>query len=196
MPPEVQQENLGTRNRTVRLSDGRVVLVPNVRNNPVHAEQVAGRMGMGPVNDPPLVTFGQLSIAQPDDVIENPDLWAPEVTVPEPVKNDPKLERLMLMIGRVHKFLRDRDPHLFFRRVLPNVIHRQTAYSAWPKPLRDKFDQHFKTLLSDPVFIKGQVQTALSFEFGHGIAEQRIAELAIVCAGFLAYSLAGVEVQS
>jgi hypothetical protein len=165
------ESSTALKRRVVKLSNGQTMEVAPV--------------SMGP-------TVEQELVEQPGEV-STEDLWVEE---PEPIKNDPKVEKLAWMIGEVVKFLRDRDPLLFFRRVLPKTVSRQVGYSAWPKGLQERFCVHFKTLLTDPVFIKSQVATALSFEFGHGLSPRKIAELIVLSAGFMAYSLSGAELNS
>ena len=196
--PTVSELSTPLVQKTVRLSNGRVM---QVGQNPTAAARNLAQtnLSMGPTDNPTdsLPAFDPtLMIEQPDTSRENGDLWVEEPPEPIPFKNDPKMEKLELTISRVTKFLNTRDPHLFFRRVLPKCVNRQVGYSAWPPKLKAQFDSHFKTLLSDPVFIRGQVATALSFEFGYGLSEQKIGELLVLSAGFLAFSLAGVETSS
>jgi len=176
--PNDSESSTAPKRRVVTLSNGQTMEV--------------GPVSMGPADDLP--TFDpSLMIEQPEESAMVEDLWVEE---PEPIKNDPKLEKLAWVIGEVVKFLRDRDPLLFFRRVLPKTVSRQVGFSAWPKGLQERFCVHFKTLLTDPVFIKSQVATALSFEFGHGLSPRKIAELIVLSAGFMSYSLSGAEVNT
>ena len=178
--PNDSENSTAPKRRVVKLSNGQTMEV----GSPIP-------VSMGPADDLPAFDPG-LRIEQPEEATVE-DLWIEE---PEPVKNDPKLEKLAWVIGEVVKFLRDRDPLLFFRRVLPKTVSRQVGFSSWPKDLQGRFCGHFKTLLTDPVFIKSQVATALSFEFGHGLSPRKIAELIVLSAGFMAYSLSGAEVNT
>lgn len=193
MTPELVNELSNTqplKRRTVKMSDGRTMEVGGPNQVIPQGGQNLG-LGPGPVDDLPAFD-PKLMIEQPEETVAD-DLWVEE---PEPIKNDPRVEKLAFMVGEVVKFLRDRDPLLFFRRVLPKTVGRQVGFSAWPKDLQVRFCVHFKTLLTDPVFIKSQVATALSFEFGHGLSFRKVAELITLSAGFMSYSLSGAEVNT
>jgi hypothetical protein len=179
-------DSTSTGKRLVKLSNGKVVEIPATQPSPLPTPP-RGNLSVGPEES--------MALVEPTSDEDFSDLWVEETPVPE-FKNDPKLERLAFMVAEASTFLRNRDPHLFFRRVLPRTVSRQVGFSAWPKVLQERFNVHFRTLLTDPVFLRGQVATALSFEFGHGLSPQKVAELISLSAGFMAFSLAGAEVNS
>jgi len=186
--PTDSGDSTSPRKRRVKLSNGRTVEM----SGPVQPSDPT----MPSPEIPPTtrnLSLGPLEVEEPQVPKDDSDLWVEESNVP--FQNDPKLEKLALLVRGVSKILQTRDPLTFFRRALPKVLHRQMGFSAWPESLRTRFTRHFVTLLSDPVFVKTQVSMVLSFEFGYGIGHQKVAELVVLTAGFMALSLAGAEAE-
>lgn len=123
--------------------------------------------------------------SDPFEVVEEE---APEVS---PVRNA-RAEKIADLVSMVRQCLASKDPHKRFRQVLPNLIGRHAGYSGWGKATKVQFDERFAQTLNDPVFLKNIVEKILDMEMGHGLSPQKAADLATLCAGFVAFALAGV----
>lgn len=119
------------------------------------------------------------------------DLWGEGVTV-EDVVNDPNAEKVATMCQMVREYLLKKDSLTFFRRANSQIISRHAGYQGWGPQLKAQFTQRFKETLTDPVFLKNIVEKVLSMEMGYALAPQKVAEMAVMAAGWISFALAGI----
>lgn len=133
----------------------------------------------------------RLGLVDSDYHLENPDMWIEQPA--SEVEVDPKIERLARLLVEVTAYLTTHDCRVFFSNILTRTISRHLGFNSWNVNVRAWFLESFKTILADPVFLRGQILGVMCTEMGHALSVKKIAELCIAAGGFLAYSLAVAE---
>ena len=165
--------------RSVTLKDGRTIKVP---------------LSLGPATVSEAPQKPEVVTETPVSVEGEVDDWDSVVEVleaPQEPGNDPRVERVQLLVTEVFDFMRTNDPHRFWRRHLVK-IHRHVGYNSWAKPLRDEFDKRFAGFLNDGSFVTKIIEKIVDMEFGSAIAGKWAASLVVAAAGFTALTLCGL----
>lgn len=181
-PPEKSPTLLPTvlpesKERKVTLSDGRQISVPALSLGPA-----SNNVECDPVVEVPDDRHLDRGDEGWDDVVEV--IRDPEVSS-KPVDNP------SILAGQVVEFLREGDPHRFFRRHLSRV-HRHVGYNGWDPNTKAEFDKRFKEFLNDRTFIENICKKILRMDFGHALADKHAASMVVATAGFTAFALAGL----
>jgi hypothetical protein len=126
-----------------------------------------------------------------DELLENPDMWVEAPAAPPPA--DPIAVMLSTRLPEVTAFLKSHDCRTYFSNTIKRHISKFMGFESWSPKLREQFTHSFNTVLSDPVFVRVQVLAALTSEFGKAISVEKITQLVIQSAGWMAFALAAAE---
>jgi len=92
----------------------------------------------------------------------------------------------------VREWLLRKDALTFFRRANAKIISRHAGYSGWSPQMQEQFVARFKDTLTDPVFLTNIVGKVTDMQMGYALAPEKIAEIAVMAAGWVAFALAGI----
>lgn len=172
------------------LDVGRAIAPPGSPVVPI-LPSASGPLGMGPaptdvVEDEPIAEFPKAEEGWEDS--ENLMEAAAEEIPPE----DPMANAIQNLVQGVFEWMPAHDPHRFFRRHIVG-LNRHFGYASWPQELKAEFDERFKSMLTDPVFVGSICKKILSLQMGHGIAPKTAAGLIAAAAGFMSFSLCQLD---
>jgi hypothetical protein len=135
-----------------------------------------------------------LELLEAEPQLSSEDMWFDPV--PELPKANPTVERLATLMPSVVSYIKGRNCRAYFFNSTRRAITRHFEFEAWPIPMRDAFLRSFNTLLSDPIFLKTQVLGVLRFSQGFAMSIEKVAQMVIMSAGWMAFSLAAAECNS
>jgi hypothetical protein len=135
-----------------------------------------------------------LELLEAEPQLSSEEMWFDPA--PELPKASPTAERLATLVPSVVSYIKGRNCRAYFFNSVRRAITRHFEFEAWPIPMRDAFLHSFNTLLSDPVFLKTQVLGILRFSQGFAMSIEKVAQMVIMSAGWMAFSLAAAECNS
>jgi hypothetical protein len=164
---------------------GNVPSSPAPVPNPIRETQPPLASGGSSTESPIVTGMGAVpeTPAKEDSLLD--EGWDPEPDI------DPFAEKVQLMCQQTREFLNGKDIHQRFRRAI-TTVGRAFGYDGWDQELKDGFNKEFKTIITDPIFLKRLVEKVLRMQMGHAVGPNKVAQLAVVTAGYTAFVVAGV----
>jgi len=122
--------------------------------------------------------------------LEEVEAIVEESLPPETVEDITNLEKQQTLLNQVTLWLKEKDPHKFFRRFIGGSCNKNLSYNSWPHELQKEFDVRFRQMLADREFASSICNRIQTFQNGHLVAPHVAAAFVVVCAGVLAFTLA------
>ncbi len=184
-------------------------LSPTVQpeSTPLSDGRTVRTLSLGPASSTETLEMSQ--VPESPQVVETPpepsDIWTDE---PDPVaemrdeqlepvtetRNDPKTERVQILVEQVYEFLGTHDVDRTWRRILSKGFHRHIGFGAWPRAFRGEFKKRFEGFLKDSQFVTEICRKVLNTEYGPALGVGHVATFVVGTAGFTAFALSGIGV--
>lgn len=171
--------------RSVTLSNGQTVQVdPSKFAQPIPPSVP---MSVSQRTLPPM-SLGLVNEAE----VEDTDLWLGDEPKEPEFVNDPRNEQIAAMSQMVREWLLKKDALTFFRRANAKIISRHAGYTGWSPEMQAQFKERFVATLTDPVFLANIVRKVNGMQMGYALAPEKVAEIVVMAAGWVAFALAGI----
>lgn len=92
-----------------------------------------------------------------------------------------------VLVGQVEQWLKEKDPHQFFRRFIAGTCNKNLSYNEWPEDMQKHFNTCFRNILSDRPYLSTICRSILRMRMGHIVAPHIAAAFVVVLAGMQAF---------